>query len=405
MVEGNLLMIRIIGLAAVVMWPLVGLRAAPDLEITKTVDNPIPMNDEVVEFLIQVQNIGTDTAQDVHVQELLPPELTLPVGLGAFPSTGFYDASTGDWSVGSLAPGASANLLVPAMLDSATPPLCVVNTASTSHPDDFNRDNDADAAALRQPGIERCIDLSATFVTPLASGFSICSTEKQIDTLVEVTNEGPDTASDVVVWIDQSPPLATGIAFDSLACQISGSSVCNLPTLEPGESVILRVISNPLRNVLPETLTLTASALGLGTDYEPANDSDRREIVLPPFSECDFRIDVPDVGPIPPYCFIATAAYGSYLDPHVAVLRQFRDNYLLTNAPGRRFVKWYYSTSPPIAAAIAEHDSLRVATRLALTPLVYAVKYPMTACLLTVSIIGFLVWGRRRPARRRTSLQ
>ena len=31
-------------------------------------------------------------------------------------------------------------------------------------------------------------------------------------------------------------------------------------------------------------------------------------------------------------CFLATAAYGSYLDPHVEALRYFRDHYLVTNA-------------------------------------------------------------------------
>jgi hypothetical protein len=31
------------------------------------------------------------------------------------------------------------------------------------------------------------------------------------------------------------------------------------------------------------------------------------------------------------------------------VLRKFRDRYLLTNAPGKAFVRFYYKHSPPIA--------------------------------------------------------
>jgi hypothetical protein len=92
-------------------------------------------------------------------------------------------------------------------------------------------------------------------------------------------------------------------------------------------------------------------------------------------------------------CFIATAAYGSYLDPHVATLRTFRDNWLLTNAPGRAFVDWYYDTSPPVAAAIAEHDSLRLLTRLALTPLIYGIEYP-AATGLSLLIIIVVPWVR-----------
>ncbi len=98
-------------------------------------------------------------------------------------------------------------------------------------------------------------------------------------------------------------------------------------------------------------------------------------------------------------CFIATAAYGSYLEPEVEVLRDFRDRVLLKSTLGRAFVKLYYNTSPPIARFIAKHDTLRAVVRIMLTPLVYGVKYPRTAGLSFILIVfGFVVLNtRKRP--------
>jgi hypothetical protein len=69
-------------------------------------------------------------------------------------------------------------------------------------------------------------------------------------------------------------------------------------------------------------------------------------------------------------CFIATAAFGAEWKPEVLALRDFRDRYLLTNAPGRWLVARYYALSPPAARYLDAHAALKPAVRAALWPLV-----------------------------------
>jgi hypothetical protein len=95
-------------------------------------------------------------------------------------------------------------------------------------------------------------------------------------------------------------------------------------------------------------------------------------------------------------CFIATAAYGSYLDPHVNVLRNFRDGVLRNSMLGAAFVKCYYALSPPIADVIREHEVLRVATRLLLTPVVYGIEYPVLIIVFGLLLLSGSLLIRRR---------
>jgi hypothetical protein len=96
-------------------------------------------------------------------------------------------------------------------------------------------------------------------------------------------------------------------------------------------------------------------------------------------------------------CFIATAAFGSHLAPEVVTLREFRDRHLLTNKTGQAFVEWYYRVSPAVAAFISEHDSLKIAVRWGLTPLVYSVKCPVAGLLLVLSIpLAFVIRKKAR---------
>jgi hypothetical protein len=123
-----------------------------------------------------------------------------------------------------------------------------------------------------------------------------------------------------------------------------------------------------------------------GAGVLPPPPAPGSQTVEPP----DFALEDPGGGG----CFIATAAWGSYLDPHVRVLRTFRDDVLARTTSGRAFIRFYYRNSPPIASYIGKHDGLRVATRLALTPLVYALEYPGTA--LATLLGGWLLIRVRR---------
>ena len=69
-------------------------------------------------------------------------------------------------------------------------------------------------------------------------------------------------------------------------------------------------------------------------------------------------------------CFIATAAFGTETAGKIDTLRSFRDRCLLTNGPGRSFVKFYYEKSPPMAEIVRSRAWLRAAVRILLLPLI-----------------------------------
>lgn len=91
------------------------------------------------------------------------------------------------------------------------------------------------------------------------------------------------------------------------------------------------------------------------------------------------------------YCFIATAAFGSKLAPAVKLLRTFRDDYLLTNGPGRALVAFYYRHSPPLANYIADREGLRALTRVLLSPFIAGVYLLYHQWLLLVAVILFIL--------------
>ena len=104
------------------------------------------------------------------------------------------------------------------------------------------------------------------------------------------------------------------------------------------------------------------------------------------------------------FCFVATAAYGAYSDPAVLLLRDFRDNVLLTGALGRKLVIQYYLHGPVAARFIQGSPALRAAARILLIPAVATAYFTerMSPASRMFVVLLFAVVGMSLVRRRKT---
>jgi len=379
--------IRVIVLVAVAVLALVPQRlgAAPDVTLRMTVDVAVPSPGQPVQFTITARNIGADTATSVQVTDRLPVNLTIPSGMAAFPSTGTYDAATGVWWIGSLAANASATLVIPAVVAGATQPPCIVNVAEATAARDDDSTNNRAVAAVKASLTNQCTDLAI-----VSSGGNVhgCDYALELKYWVTVSNAGPDDAHAVYLDMAQSPEIIPHLRFVSDQCD---GLRCAFASLPAGASVTVDAKSGDMdfNNIKYVTLTLAVSSSE--TDYATANNQRVVNISIPPTPACNYYDDS-DYSDSD--CFIATAAYGSTLEPRVVALRQFRDRYLERTGLGRAFIRLYYRHSPPVSAVIAEHDWLRLLVRMLLTPLVLAIAFPLRALMLA-GLLAVMLLVRR----------
>jgi hypothetical protein len=117
-----------------------------------------------------------------------------------------------------------------------------------------------------------------------------------------------------------------------------------------------------------------------------------------------YDLTVQQAEPVPP-CFIATAAYGTPMAREIEILREFRDEYLLTNPLGQALAGFYYRVSPPIAEFIVEHPGLKPIVRVGLLPAVVMSTIAVNtgpaermamASLLVLASLALVVWATRR---------
>jgi len=179
--------------------------------------------------------------------------------------------------------------------------------------------------------------------------------------------------------VDSPPRIANGrVVWTS--CEVTNS-------VQPGEIFLYNIAAQETQRLTNNTSDDSfprindESVIWVGADVE-----EPIEPGPPPWSTDDSDDD-------DGLCFIATAAFGSYMDPHVQIIKDFRDEHLLTNMPGRWFVSMYNTYGPFWADLLNAHPWCKPFVRLALTPLVGMSYFVVKASLATKLLTGFLLMG------------
>jgi len=168
---------------------------------TLTSGDNTPDEGDVVTFQIEVRNNGTNTATGVNLTDFLPAGLTPTANNGTSGIGGTYNATTGLWTIGTLAPGTSAILTLEGTVNAGQGGNAITNTttAATANEDDpstvgddltetVNVNNDADLVTVKT----------------LASGDATPDEGDTVTFDITITNNGAAQATNVSLF-DQLP--------------------------------------------------------------------------------------------------------------------------------------------------------------------------------------------------------
>lgn len=237
-----------------------------DLSVVKTAEpNPVGPGNTLT-YTIKVTNQGPSPADNVLLTDLVPDafigaEYSIDNGVTFLPWTGTL-------SLGTLAPGDAASILIRGLVHSSASGI-LSNTATVSSttpdPDPSNNTDSADTVIVN--GVSA--DLS---ITKLAEPAAAVIGESVLYTIT-VANHGPSPAEDVFLYDEVSPDL-TDVEFstDGGAFWNPWVNPYGLGSLAPGESVVL-LIRGTAAATACGTLTNTAVVTSSTPDPDPNNNT------------------------------------------------------------------------------------------------------------------------------------
>ena len=225
-----------------------------DLAVEKRVVSPAPFsNDQVITYSVEVKNLGPVAATSVEVKDVLPAELSFvssaPVG---------YNQSTGVWTVGTLANGASKVLLITAKIIKSG---VISNTATVSSPDNDLSKSGNDKSTVTIEVIEPC-NVKAPILT--CAKTTICAGEST--TLNAAGCDGTVTWSNGAMGASITVTPLENTSYTAI-CTVGK---CTSPSSEP-KAIIVNKATPPIITFATDkvcagaSVTLNASGCEGGT--------------------------------------------------------------------------------------------------------------------------------------------
>ena len=236
-----------------------------DLSVIKLINNSNPNYDDLIKWTIIVSNNGPNMATGVIVNDLLPKSVEY---ISSYLSKGFYNPVNGIWDVGNLNAGEKLQLNIVSKIVKTGDITNVVNVKGNEKDSNLTNNHFEKSVHVKPAAdlsIEKSVSKQEVNINDL------------IEYVIEITNNGPDSAENIKVSELLNPNLKV-ISFESTKGNFNNTNnVLTIDSLAYGEKVRLTI--NAAANVwgkFENKVVVSSDTF----DYDKSNNQDGTSVFV-----------------------------------------------------------------------------------------------------------------------------
>lgn len=236
-----------------------------DLSVIKLINNSNPNYNDLIKWTIIVSNNGPNMATGVIVNDLLPKSVEY---ISSYLSKGFYNPVNGIWDVGNLNAGEKLQLNIVSKIVKTGDITNVVNVKGNEKDSNLTNNHFEKSVHVKTAAdlsIEKSVSKQEVNINDL------------IEYVIEITNNGPDSAENIKVSELLNPNLKV-ISFESTKGNFNNTNnVLTIDSLAYGEKVRLTI--NAAANVWGKFENKVAVSSDT-FDYDKSNNQDGTSVFV-----------------------------------------------------------------------------------------------------------------------------